>query len=187
MCAAWLQHQVCDKTTQWGLWNWPDCVSGLAELLLLHQIGLIDYKEIRQSNLPARTLNAPQWVILGVFVCFFFFSHARVWLCFHGWQQATLAQMGAERRLAWRWKHKQRAGMQRVVQRVSFSSRVFAEQQQTHSCGRTQTEAPGETDWRVAKSAVNSSRRPRVPLGTRWNTFSSTLAFEKLKGLKMSI
>lgn len=101
MSEAWLQNQVCDQTKQWGLWNWPDGVSGLAELLLLHQVGLIDYNEIRQSNLPARTLNVSQWI------SFLFFSRAR------GWQQPTLAQMGAERCLAWRWKHKQSAGMQR--------------------------------------------------------------------------
>lgn len=140
-----------------GVRTWPDCVSGSTELLLLHQIRLVDYDEVGHGNLPARTLNVS-----------LYFLHARVWLGLQGWQQATLAQMGAERCLAWRWKHKQRAGMQRVVQRLSFHRVCLPNSNKHTAAGGRKQRRPGRRTHRVAV-APSTATRPRGPRTLKHN------------------
>lgn len=131
------------------VWNWPDCVSSSSEFLLIHQIGLIYYNEVSHSNLPAKILNAYH---CGVFLC--------VCLCVFNefsWVAAgNTCSNGSRALFSLEVKTQTKSRNAKGCTTGLSSSRVFAEQQQTHSCWRTQTETPGETDRRVAKSTVNS-------------------------------
>lgn len=160
----------------WSQWNWPDCFSGPAELLLLHQIRLIDYNQISHSNLPARTLNISQLIFVlfcfGCLLFIYFFLHARVWLSFHGWQQAPLAQMGAQRLFSLEVKTQTKSRNAKGSYNGSLFHRVCLLNSNKHTAagGHKQRRPRRRTGgWQKAPS---TAARPRVPLWTLWNIFT---------------
>lgn len=117
-----------------------------------------------------------------------------VCVCEFSWVAAGDAcqtQMGAARCLAWRWKHKQRPRMQRVMQLVRLDRCICSTTtKNTHSCWKRQTEKdaqgdrqaggregvqrlvgrPGEAD---TERFVQSSRNSSAFKGTRLFDFLS--------------
>lgn len=151
--------------------NRPDCVPGPVELLLLHQVRLIDYNQIGQSNLPAGTLNVSQlifvlfWVSFFSCVCVCVSACVCVWLGSHGWQQAPLAQMGAQRLFSLEVKTQTKSRNAKGSYNGSLFHRVCLLNSNKHTAagGHKQRRPRRRTGgWRRAPS---TAARPRVPLG----------------------